>query len=428
MLLYRISKSKYAKDLSGEGARRAGGRWNFKGTPVVYTADSTALATLETLDFNGHIIDELPKSNNRMTTIQAIKIFLASSSELKSDREQFEIFINRKNKEYIQDNIFLELVLWEDFLDAMSQTRLQDEYNKAVAGCDVFVSLFYTKVGEYTEEEFEKAFETFKENNKPLIYTYFKDAAINTSKITPQIMSLLNFKQKLDDLGHFYTNYKDINDLKLQFNNQLAKFLPKLTGISPSKIQQHNAQESQAAPKVVQNFYGSVENATGNVERDQNITNIKNKGNRNIKIGQGNYNENIQGDYIDQSRTQNISGGTINARGAGAFSMGDNYGTVANTINQNPDDDNSRKNKLKQLLIQLQNTVNQEDLDKDTKSDFLDDIEVLLEALPNSQNNSQKKKANKSMRALKRIVDDLPSNSVIVKLCNQLPDLAAQVF
>ncbi len=49
MLLYRISKSKYANDLSGEGARRAGGRWNFKGTPVVYTADSTALATLETL-------------------------------------------------------------------------------------------------------------------------------------------------------------------------------------------------------------------------------------------------------------------------------------------------------------------------------------------------------------------------------------------
>lgn len=49
MLLYRIAHSKYASDLSGEGARRAGGRWNLKGTPVIYTADSTALATLETL-------------------------------------------------------------------------------------------------------------------------------------------------------------------------------------------------------------------------------------------------------------------------------------------------------------------------------------------------------------------------------------------
>ena len=193
-------------------------------------------------------------------------------------------------------------------------------------------------------------------------------------------------------------------------------------------IQQHNAQESQTAPQVVQNFYGSVETATGNVERDQNINNIKNKGIRSTKVGQGNYNEKIQGDYIDQSRTQNISGGTINASGAGAFSMGNNYGTVANTINQVPDSDNSSKNQLKQLLIQLQNTINQENLDNDTKSDFLDEIKVILDALPNSQNDSTKKQANKSMRALKRIADDLPSNSATVNLCNQLPDLIAKVF
>lgn len=79
-----------------------------------------------------------------MTTNKIIKIFLASDSELKSNREQFEIFINRKNKEYIKKNIFLELVLWEDFLDAMSSTRLQDEYNKAVTDCNIFVSLFHT--------------------------------------------------------------------------------------------------------------------------------------------------------------------------------------------------------------------------------------------------------------------------------------------
>ena len=89
-----------------------------------------------------------------MIDLRIIKIFLASSSELQGDREQFEIFINRKNKEYIKQSIFLELVIWEDFLDAMSATRLQDEYNKAITDCDVFVSLFKTKVGRYTEEEF----------------------------------------------------------------------------------------------------------------------------------------------------------------------------------------------------------------------------------------------------------------------------------
>ncbi|MBE7383927.1 MAG: leucine-rich repeat domain-containing protein [Leptolyngbya sp. SIO1E4] len=171
-----------------------------------------------------------PKSPPK-PSMQTIKIFLASSSELKADREQFEIFINRKNKEYVKQDIFLELVLWEDFLNAMSKTRSQDEYNKAIQSCDVFVSLFHTKVGQYTEEEFLTALEIFKDSDRPLIYTYFKDAAINMSSITPEIMTLLNFKQKLSDMGHFYQNYADINDLKHQFGEQLVKVLPQLTEV-----------------------------------------------------------------------------------------------------------------------------------------------------------------------------------------------------
>ena len=162
-------------------------------------------------------------------SIIKIKIFLASSSELKDDREKFEIFINRQNKNYINEGVFLKLELWEDFLDAMSQTRLQDEYNKAIADCDVFVSLFYSKVGKYTEEEFWQALKTFKANNKLLIYTYFKNANIQIGEIKEDdIMSLFNFKKKLKELGHFYTNYADINELKFKFSEQLKKFLPEL--------------------------------------------------------------------------------------------------------------------------------------------------------------------------------------------------------
>jgi internalin A len=157
---------------------------------------------------------------------KTIKIFLASSSELKDDREQFEIFISRKNKEYIKNGIFLELIIWEDFLNAMSKTRSQDEYNEAIATCDVFVVLCFTKVGQYTEEEFLTALETFQNSDKPRIFTYFKDAAINTSRITPEIMTLLNFKKKLSDMDHFYQNYTDASDLKHQFGDQLVKLLP----------------------------------------------------------------------------------------------------------------------------------------------------------------------------------------------------------
>ena len=49
MDVYRLANARRANDLSGEGARRAGGRWNRVGTAVLYTANSRALATLEVL-------------------------------------------------------------------------------------------------------------------------------------------------------------------------------------------------------------------------------------------------------------------------------------------------------------------------------------------------------------------------------------------
>lgn len=48
MLVYRLYKSTYiAEPLSAEGARRAGGRWNPKGFPILYTSATPELALLE---------------------------------------------------------------------------------------------------------------------------------------------------------------------------------------------------------------------------------------------------------------------------------------------------------------------------------------------------------------------------------------------
>lgn len=49
MELFRITQEKYAEDLSGNGARLYGGRWNSEGLFAVYTSSSRSLALLETL-------------------------------------------------------------------------------------------------------------------------------------------------------------------------------------------------------------------------------------------------------------------------------------------------------------------------------------------------------------------------------------------
>src|SRR6516164_9317441 len=60
MIVYRIGRTRYANDLTGEGARLNGGRWNHKLTPCVYTSESRALALLEyTVNVN---IDDIPRA------------------------------------------------------------------------------------------------------------------------------------------------------------------------------------------------------------------------------------------------------------------------------------------------------------------------------------------------------------------------------
>ena len=46
MRVWRVCRRPFA-DLSGEGARLYGGRWNSPGRPMVYAAESAALAVLE---------------------------------------------------------------------------------------------------------------------------------------------------------------------------------------------------------------------------------------------------------------------------------------------------------------------------------------------------------------------------------------------
>ncbi len=58
MVLFRMSKRKYATDLTGTGAKIAGGRWNDKGIAALYLAENRSLAILETI-VHCHYIKDL---------------------------------------------------------------------------------------------------------------------------------------------------------------------------------------------------------------------------------------------------------------------------------------------------------------------------------------------------------------------------------
>ena len=163
--------------------------------------------------------------------LRSVQIFLASSSELREERDEFERYFRQENDSLAKDGVYLTIVRWESFLDAMSETRLQDEYNMAIRECDVFVSLFFTKTGKFTEEDFDAAHAQFKSSSRPLIYTYFKNADIKIgSARKDDLNSRWAFQEKVGKLGHFYSEYENVADLKLKFRGQIEKILGKLQG------------------------------------------------------------------------------------------------------------------------------------------------------------------------------------------------------
>ncbi|WP_291727817.1 hypothetical protein [Bernardetia sp.] len=170
-------------------------------------------------------INEIRNYSNKKnkSSTKKIKIFLASSSELKEDRRELREFISVENDRMIDKGVYFKLIQWEHFLDTISTTRLQDEYNKALQDCDLVVGLFFTKAGKFTEEELEKAYQSFKATEKPKILTYFKDAPVNMNDITEEVLSLLKMKKNLADKGHFYTSYPSIDWLKNHLKSQLEK-------------------------------------------------------------------------------------------------------------------------------------------------------------------------------------------------------------
>jgi RES domain-containing protein len=80
--VYRIAKEKpgryRADDLSGNGAALSGGRWNARGTPVLYTSANASTAVLET---RVHATGILPRANLFLVTIDVPDQLLGAAFE-----------------------------------------------------------------------------------------------------------------------------------------------------------------------------------------------------------------------------------------------------------------------------------------------------------------------------------------------------------
>ncbi len=152
--------------------------------------------------------------------MKTIRIFLASSSELKAERDAFEQNISRENKRWKTKGIEFDLVHWEDHDDAAAPDGKQADYNRSIATCDILVVMYWTKVGRYTREEFETGWEHFQTTGRPIIYVYEKTAPFRPKE--DDAASLFDFRNRLREIGHYPTQAEDADEMLLHFNRQLA--------------------------------------------------------------------------------------------------------------------------------------------------------------------------------------------------------------
>lgn len=167
-----------------------------------------------------------PSPGDSRAASRLIRLFLASSSELREDRDGFDLHFRQLNDTLRSRNVYLEVDRWETGPQAMAPGRTQDEYNARVCACDLFVALFATKAGEYTQEEFEAASRSFLAHGRPLVFTYFKNVAAGAPGATEaELRSLVEFQAKLQRIGHFWSKYSTIESLQNQFRRQLDKVI-----------------------------------------------------------------------------------------------------------------------------------------------------------------------------------------------------------
>ena len=104
-----------------------------------------------------------------------ITVFLASSDELKNDRNSFHSLVASLDEIFEPRGYRIRCRRWEDFSAFCTGSRTQDDYNRIVRASDICICMFHRKAGEYTIEEFNQALDEYvKSQSHPKTFVYIR--------------------------------------------------------------------------------------------------------------------------------------------------------------------------------------------------------------------------------------------------------------
>ena len=155
--------------------------------------------------------------------MKTIKIFIASSEELKEERVLMASLANELSTRLEKVGIQVIAVEWESLDASMDEEHKQEEYNEKLRECDMCMVLYWTRFGMYTKTELDTAYhQKIAGENPQKVWVYFKETD-NTSKEPSE--ELKEFRNSFPiKYGHFYTPFANFDTLKAHFLLQFMEY------------------------------------------------------------------------------------------------------------------------------------------------------------------------------------------------------------
>jgi RES domain-containing protein len=111
MIVYRICNEKFKDDISGNGAKQFGGRWNSKGIAMLYSSEHISLSALEMLVHNHFQDFAIPLSLLKIALPISLNLKEIKNAKLKQEWQNDASYTKFIGNEFVKSetDLFLKV-------------------------------------------------------------------------------------------------------------------------------------------------------------------------------------------------------------------------------------------------------------------------------------------------------------------------------
>lgn len=158
----------------------------------------------------------------------AIKIFIAGAKKLKEERSLLREELSKVEN---ANNLDIRALTFEDFATSLTgeDRGRQADYNKFIEKeANVVIFIFDSTAGEITEEEFDIAYISLKENRHPDIFVYVRKRNPFSLRSIFRDRRLQNIKNKIFAYKkEYYIEYENLENLRYLFYRDMEFYFKK---------------------------------------------------------------------------------------------------------------------------------------------------------------------------------------------------------